>query len=75
MLCKFDIMVNGGDKFYGTVHADIATKWKRLNGKIVEVCDNEDVKKKVLQRFPTLKNKQYLVLPYNSNRCYLDCIV
>lgn len=68
MIGKFDIMTNGGDTFYGTIRAEIETRWKITEGGIREVYSQESISKAVYKRFPTLRGKPFEVIPYSENR-------
>lgn len=65
MIVDIDIMVNKGQTFYGRIKKEIQGRIKFEEDRVVEYIDEEDIKKIVLERFPTLRYRPYQVL-YNQ---------
>lgn len=56
-----DVMVNGGETYYGTIRGMIDSSWKIIDGELKNVITTEDIINAVLKRFPTLEGKEWNV--------------
>lgn len=57
----FDVMVDGGETYYGTIRGMIDSSWKIIDGELKNVLTTEDIINAVLKKFPTLEGKEWNV--------------
>ncbi len=56
-----DVMVNGGETYYGTIRGMIDSSWKIIDGELKNVLTTEDIINAVLKKFPTLEGREWNV--------------
>lgn len=57
----FDVMVDGGETYYGTIRGMIDSSWKIIDGELKNVLTTEDICNAVLKKFPTLEGREWNV--------------
>lgn len=57
----FDVMINDGETYYGTIRGMIDSSWKIIDGELKNVLTTEDICKAVLKKFPTLEGREWNV--------------
>lgn len=57
----FDVMVNDGETYYGTIRGLVDSSWKIIDGELRNVLTTEDICNAVLKRFPTLEGREWNV--------------
>lgn len=57
----FDVMINNGETYYGTIRGMVEGSWKIIDGELRNVLTTEDICNAVLKKFPTLEGKEWNV--------------
>lgn len=58
----FDVMVNDGETYYGTIRGMVEGHWKIIEGELKNVLTTEDICNIVLKKFPTLEGREWNVV-------------
>lgn len=58
----FDVMVNDGETYYGTIRGLVDCSWKIIEGELKNVLTTEDICNIVLKKFPTLEGREWNVV-------------
>lgn len=65
----FDVMINGGETYYGTIRGMVDCSWTMIDGELVNVLTDKDITKAVLKKFPTLEGREWNV-EFNNRQSY-----
>jgi hypothetical protein len=57
----FDVMIDDGETYYGTIRGMVDSSWKIINGEVRNVLTTEDICNLVLKKFPTLEGREWNV--------------
>lgn len=62
MMLHVDIMLDGGTRYYATFHKRMPVRFDLSLGKyVMDLGTNDEFKRMLEQRYPSLRNKQYRI--------------